>query len=121
MAAYSDNDIPILPIKATSQATSRPGWKYLLRPEQPLPLVASSGGAYATDLITVKGRPVGFMLHDRPVDPGDTGWRFFAGPEFAQWEYKPGTGAFFVLNVIANYDPSIISFLQQPVGCAFWR
>ena len=48
-------------------------------------LIGPVGGATATDMITVEGRDIGYMYRDKPINNGDTGWRFFAGDESPEY------------------------------------
>jgi hypothetical protein len=121
MLNNTNRDNSTLPANDTSQTTSVPETQCLLHPHQIPPLVTGMGAFYATDLITVKGRPVGVMLHDVPACPDDSGWRFFAGPEYPQWVDDPKGGAIVCVNSKANHDPSIIPFLDEPVGSVFAR
>jgi hypothetical protein len=89
--------------------------KYLLKAQQVQPLVPNDGECFATDLITVHGRPIGIMVRHEALVPGDSGWRFFAGPEFPEsLEHPHNNGGIFGVNVLANYDPAIIPMLGEP-------
>ena len=79
------------------------------------------GACIATDRITVDGLPVRFMYREVPRDRVDSGWRFFAGVESQEYVDDPTNLLLYDVNTIANYDPSIIPFLDAPVGAAFER
>jgi hypothetical protein len=83
------------------------------------PLVRAMGGCIATDQITVDGHPVRFMYREEPDDELDSGWRFFSGFEDDAYSNEPSHLAIYDVNTIANYDPSIIPFLDAPFGSAF--
>ena len=83
------------------------------------PLVTDGGGCIATDRITVEGYPVRFMYREAPVNSTDSGWRFLSGFESDAYMEEPGNQSFYEVNTIANYDQSIIAFLDAPVGSAF--
>ena len=85
------------------------------------PLVQGIGGCFATDLITVEGRKVGYMYREAPAFADDSGWRFFAGEESQEYLDDPGHTAIYAVNTIANYDPGIIALLDSPIGSAFER
>src|SRR2546423_2774844 len=85
------------------------------------PLVQGRGGCYATDMITVEGRRVGYMYREKPDFAEDSGWRFFSGKESPQDLDDPGHTAIYEVNTIANYDSTIIPLLDAPVGSAFER
>ena len=85
------------------------------------PLATGLGTCIATDKITVAGLPVRFMYREDPIGQNDSGWRFLAGTESdAYMENAKNQGAYDV-NILANLDPSIIPFLQAPIGAAFQK
>ena len=84
-------------------------------------LIGPVGGATATDMITVEGRDIGYMYRDKPINNGDTGWRFFAGDESPEYIGNNKNTEFYDVNTIVNYDPSIIPYLNEPVGSAWER
>lgn len=93
--------------------------QYRLSAEQFKPLAEGRGGCIATDMITVEGHPVRFMYREGPDNGADSGWRFLAGFEDDEYMDTPSNHAVYDVNTIANYDPSIIPFLDAPEGSAF--
>lgn len=85
------------------------------------PLAEGYGGCIATDKITVDGYPVRFMYRETPDNDVDSGWRFMSGFEDDAYMDDPSNLAIYDVNTIANYDPSIIEFLDAPEGSAFER
>jgi len=85
------------------------------------PLATGLGNAFATDLITVHGNPVGYMYRDRPDNATDSGWRFLAGFESDDYMDDPSNIGLFDVNTIANYDSDIVPLLTSPTGSAFVR
>lgn len=85
------------------------------------PLAERRGAGIASDHIMVDGRPVGFMYREAPDDPHDSGWRFFSGAESEEYMEQSENFALYDVNTIANYDPSIVEWLDAPVGSAFGR
>ena len=83
------------------------------------PLVHGAGGCFATDMITVEGYPVRFMYREEPDNEIDSGWRFMSGFEDDEYMDDPKNHAIYDVNTIANYDPSIIPFLESPIGSAY--
>jgi hypothetical protein len=83
------------------------------------PLVVGYGGCIATDRITVDGMPVRFMYRQAPDNNFDSGWRFMSGFESDAYMDDPANHSVYDVNTIANYDPSIIPFLNAPAGSAF--
>lgn len=83
------------------------------------PLVAAMGSCIATDRITVEGYPVRFMYREQPDNEVDSGWRFFSGFEDDAYTTDPELHGIYDVNTVANYDPSIIPFLEAPLGSAF--
>lgn len=96
--------------------------KFRISAEDIKPLAAGHGGCIATDMITVKGKPVGFMYREKTTDTeADSGWRFMSGLEDQEYMDEPGNHGIYDVNTIANYDPSIIPFLDSPPGSVFER
>ena len=94
---------------------------FALKAEQIRPLAKGYGGCIATDMITVEGRPVGYMVRDEPVRPEDSGWCFMAGDESQDYMDEPNHHGVYDVNTIANYDPSIVSLLDAAPGSVFER
>jgi hypothetical protein len=61
------------------------------------------------------------MYRESPRDLIDSGWHFFSGEESQEYAAEPGNFAIYDVNTIANYDPSIIAYLDAPIGSAFGR
>ena len=85
------------------------------------PIAKGHGGCFATDMITVEGRKVGYMYREKPDFPEDSGWRFFSGEESQDYLEDASHTQIYDVNTIANYDPAIISHLEAPIGSAFER
>jgi len=95
--------------------------RYKLAPDEIRPLIPGLGGCFATDSITVDGRPVGYMYRDDPEEDWDSGWRFFSGFESEAAIDDPDYVGIYDVNTIANYDPDIIPWLEAPIGSAYSR
>src|SRR5438046_1034762 len=95
--------------------------KFVLRANQSKPLAEKRGGCFATDMITVEGRKVGYMYREEPDNDVDSGWRFMSGDESQAYMDNAGIHEIYDVNTIANYDPDIIPFLDAPPGAAFER
>lgn len=87
-----------------------------------LPQWEGPDGCFATDHITVLGKPVGWCYREEPA-PGrpDSGWRFFSGEEDDDYVNDLAHTEVYTLNTICNYDPAILPLLTAPVGSAFAR
>jgi hypothetical protein len=83
------------------------------------PLAVGHGGCIATDRITVEGYPGRFMYREAPDNDMDSGWRFMSGFEDDTYMSNPSNHGIYDVNTIANYDPSIISFLNSRIGSVF--
>ena len=94
---------------------------FRLRADQLRPIATNRGGCIASDRITVDGQAVGYMYRERPRNNLDSGWRFLAGDESEEYMADSGKHSVYDVNTIANYDPSIIPFLDSPEGSAFER
>jgi hypothetical protein len=79
------------------------------------------GGCFATDRITVDGRPVGYMFRELPDQAVLSGWTFMAGDETQEYADEPNNWAIYDVNTICNYDPAIIPYLDAVYGTAFGR
>jgi len=79
------------------------------------------GLCIASDEITIEGYPVGLMYREKPLKDGDSGWRFFSGTEDQKYLNNPNNHSEFDVNVIANYDASIIPLLDSEIGSVFER
>ena len=93
--------------------------RYKLSRDDIRPLAMGRGGCVVSDRITVEGLPVGFMYRDKPRNDRDSGWAFLSGTEDDAYMNDPANHGIFDVNTIANYDPSIIPFLDSPVGSVF--
>lgn len=93
--------------------------QFRLSKDQIKPLAEGYGGCIATDMITVEGYPVRFMYREAPDNDADSGWRFMSGYEDDSYMNNPANHAVYDVNTIANYDASIIRFLDAPEGSAF--
>ncbi len=79
------------------------------------------GACFATDHITVDGKKVGYMYREEPDRPEDSGWRFFSSEETQAYVDDLNNTMIYDVNTIANYDPTIIPYLDAPAGSAFGR
>ncbi len=85
------------------------------------PLALGYGACFATDMITVEGKRVGFMYRQRPDNEADSGWRFLSAFEGEAYTNDINNLGIYDCNIIANYDPDIVKYLSAPVGAAFER
>lgn len=79
-------------------------------------LIPRIGGCLATDKITVEGMQVGYMYREKPDREIDSGWRFFSGTETQSYIDDAKNVMVFDVNTIANFDNSIIPYLDLPYG-----
>ncbi|WP_020600612.1 DUF2185 domain-containing protein [Spirosoma panaciterrae] len=94
---------------------------YKLRKEDIKVLTDFPGGCLASDKIVVEGLPVGYMYREESDVAQDNGWRFFSGTESEEYINDAQNIAYYSVNTIANYDPSILPYLESPVGSEFLR
>ena len=94
---------------------------FKLQKDQILNLIDSGGGCMATDKITVEGLPIGYMYREEPDFEFDSGWRFFSGTENQEYADNPNNVMIYDINTIANYDRSIIPYLQMPIGSELFK
>lgn len=96
--------------------------KYKLKARDIKLLKLGLGGCVATNRITVEGLPVRFMYRQHPHRENDSGWSFFSGiDEDDDYLNDTDNSAVFDVNTIANYDSSIVPYLDAPYGSAFER
>ena len=74
--------------------------KFALRADQIGPLAEGHGRCFATDMITVEGRRVGYMYREEPDDDGDSGWRFMAGRESPEYMDEADNHAIYDVNTV---------------------
>jgi hypothetical protein len=79
------------------------------------------GYSFVTNHITVDGRMVGYMYREEPDRPGDSGWRFFSGEETQNYVDDSENTKIRSVNTITKYDPSIVPYLNSPIGSAFGK
>ena len=89
--------------------------------QQLLPETMESVTGVASDRILCDGFRVAVMFREAPKIQSDSGWRFLAGDEDEAFLANPENFGAFPLNLIANYSPDIIPFLESPVGAFFLR
>ena len=95
--------------------------QFALSAKQIKPLAEGIGSCIATDMITVNGCPVGYMVREPSERPNDSGWCFMAGNESQDYMDNPENHGVYDVNTIANYSPEIIPYLKAPPGSAFAR
>ena len=84
-------------------------------------IISGFGYCMATDKITVDGLKVGYMYREEPDDVNDSGWRFFSGSETQECVNDPNNIEIYDVNTIANYDNTIVSYLNMPIGTELFR
>jgi hypothetical protein len=95
--------------------------QYCFTEERLKPLALNRGKCYASDMITVERFKVGFLYRQEPDFEDDSGWRFLTGFESDQYIGQKENFGLFDVNMIANCDPEIIEYLDEPVGSTFGR
>jgi hypothetical protein len=101
------------------QPKSGSGKNFHLSVEQIKPIAEGYGGCIATDMIMIDGYKVRYMDRTEPVDPEDSGWGFRSGLEDQAYMNDASNHGIYDVNELANYDPSIKSFLDAPIGSSF--
>jgi hypothetical protein len=82
-------------------------------------IATTLGSCIASDKITVEGLPVRYMYREEPDFETDSGWRFFSGTEDDEYINNSDNLMIYDINTIANYDQSILDFLENEVGSEF--
>ena len=94
---------------------------FKLKKEEIKQLIKPMGGCIATDAITVENLKVKYMTRMEPENDADSGWLFQSGTETQEYMDDADNMAVYDVNTIANYDPSIIPYLESPIGSEFMR
>ncbi len=85
-------------------------------------LVKSEKACFVSDRISLDGAKPCYVYREEPFKNfPDSGWRFFAGDESKEYTADVNNSNIFKLNVIANFDESIIPLLDADVNTAFIR
>ena len=85
-------------------------------------LVNTEQGCFVSDRISVDGARPCYVYREEPFKNfPDSGWRFFAGDESKEYTADINNSNIFPLNVVANFDESIIPLLDAEVNTAFIR
>lgn len=80
----------------------------------------SESVAFASRRITADGCAVGYMFREEPFGEADSGWRFLAGDETA--EYLNGSNTeMLTMDTLCGFDESVIPYLNLPVGTVLVR
>jgi hypothetical protein len=95
--------------------------KFIIQEKNIKKILETDIGCIASDMITVEGLPVLYMYRQNPTERYDSGWRFFAGIESQEYADNHENFSFYKINTIANYDQSIIAYLDLPIGTALER
>lgn len=95
--------------------------EFKIKGEDIVQIIEPIGGCYATDKITVDGEQVGFMYRELPNFEQDSGWRFLSGTEDQDYADNPDNWLIYEVNSIANYDKSIVKYLDLPIGSELER
>lgn len=95
--------------------------KFKLKANEIINLVPQMGGCFATDKITVDGMKVGYMYREETNEELDSGWRFFSGTESEEYIEDINNTMIYDVNTIANYDNTIIPYLNLPFGSELER
>lgn len=62
------------------------------------------------------------MYRSQPINGQDSGWCFFSGVgEDDAYLDNPANSGVYDVNTMANYDESIVPYLDAPVGSVFER
>ena len=84
-------------------------------------LIPESSGCVVSNMVCLDGEAVSFMYKEYPDDFMDSGWRFLTGDESDDYLEDPANSGIYDLNTVANFDTSIIPYLDLPVGAALIR
>ncbi|MDD6254808.1 MAG: DUF2185 domain-containing protein [Eubacteriales bacterium] len=81
-----------------------------------------SKGSFVSDRVSVDGVLPCMIYREKPFKNfPDSGWRFFAGDESKEYSSDRDNSNIFTLNVVANFDPTIVPLLDAEVGTVYIR
>lgn len=92
---------------------------FRIPPENIRPIANGYGMCLIPDTILVTGLPVRLMYRVMPQYRQDSGWRFFAGTETAEYLSNRRLNGIYDVNIIANYCPEVIENLNAPPYSAY--
>lgn len=92
-----------------------------MKPAEIKPLAPGRGSCCASESITVDNLPILFMYREEPLTDKDSGWVFMSGLETDEQLASPDSLGVFDVNTLANYDPTIVPYLDCPIGSSFSR
>ena len=95
--------------------------KFKLTASEILSVAVGYGGCIASDKITVCGEKVHFMYREKSELDEDSGWIFLSGTETHEYINDAKNLELYNVNTIANYDKSIIPYLDYPIGTSLER
>jgi hypothetical protein len=95
--------------------------RYFIPRDRIRKIASGRGSCLASDRIMVDGRPVGFFYREAPDGAADSGWKFQAGDESAEYCNDPENWGVYDLNTVVNYDAEILPFLDHPTGVEYDR
>jgi hypothetical protein len=61
------------------------------------------------------------MYREQSPEDEDSGWRFLSGTESDEYLDDEENSKIIDVNIVANFDAAIISFLKKPFGSEFER
>lgn len=93
--------------------------KFIIPPEDIRPLAVGYGECVIPDTVLVSGMPIVRICRVMPERLKDSGWRFLAGIETAEYMSDRCRCGVYDVNVAANYCPEIIEFLDAIPYTAF--
>lgn len=76
---------------------------------------------FVTQRILSDGEKVGYFYREEPDNEDDSGWRFTANDESAEYMENPDNIAFVSLGAVLSKDDSFIDLLDAPAGTKFAR
>jgi hypothetical protein len=92
---------------------------FRIKTDQIQALATGLGNCIVSNKIVIDGKKIMYMYLDTPKDENDSGWRFYSGDEDDEYLKDPANTQIFDVNLVANYDPAIIPFLDSPEHSLF--
>jgi hypothetical protein len=84
-------------------------------------LIKPMGFCIISCKIIDESESIGYMYRERAGEDEDSGWRFLSGSETEEYTEDDDNYKVIDVTIVANYDPTIIPYLQNKFGCEFER
>ncbi|OYO02913.1 hypothetical protein B0O41_4203 [Propionibacteriaceae bacterium ES.041] len=78
--------------------------------------IKGAGAAIASKLVLSQQSPLKWAVRENPIEPPDTGWRFFALDDTDETLNDPANMQVVDYNAVCEIEPAVIGIYNLPVG-----